>query len=74
MVHVSLSVYHRAYANVSALRYGARCGSYLMRVLWNSLPDKWQLCIGVFFAVLALTLPIFLLALDNRCVHLTACH
>jgi hypothetical protein len=28
----------------------------------------------VFFAVLALTLPIFLLALDNRCVHLTACH
>ena len=45
-----------------------------MWLLWHNLPDKWQLCIGVFFAVLALTLPIFLLALDNRCVHLTACH
>jgi hypothetical protein len=33
-----------------------------MWLLWHNLPDKWQLCIGVFFAVLALTLPIFLLA------------
>ena len=45
-----------------------------MQSLWHNLPDKWQHCIGVFFAVLIFTLPIFLLALDNRCVRFTACH
>jgi hypothetical protein len=46
----------------------------LMWSLWHNLPDKWQHCIGVFFTVLIFTLPIFLLALDNRCVRFTACH
>jgi hypothetical protein len=30
-----------------------------MWLLWHKLPDKWQHCIGVFFVVLVLTLPIF---------------
>ena len=46
-----------------------------MWLLWHKLPDKWQHCIGVFFVVLVLTLPIFfLLTLDNRCIQLTGCH
>jgi hypothetical protein len=45
------------------------------RALWNKLSDKWQHIIGVLFVVLAFTLPIFVLALDNRCVQLTGhCH
>jgi hypothetical protein len=45
-----------------------------MQSLRHKLPDKLQHCIGLFFAVLILTLPIFLLALDNRCIQLTRCH
>lgn len=46
-----------------------------MRALWHKLPIKWQHCIGVFVAVLIFTLPIFLLALDNKCIQLTGrCH
>ena len=42
-----------------------------MRVVWHMLPDRWKHCVGVFFAVLIITLPIFLLALDNKCVQFT---
>lgn len=51
------------------------CEAALMRALWHKLPVKWQHCIGVFVAVLIFTLPIFLLALDNKCIQLTGrCH
>jgi hypothetical protein len=38
--------------------------------LWKKLPDEWQHCIGALFVVLIFTLPIFLLALDHRCIQL----
>lgn len=46
-----------------------------MRLLWHKLPDIWKHCIGAFVTVLLFTLPIFLLALDHRCVQLSGvCH
>jgi hypothetical protein len=65
----------RLISDARSLNYESDPKGSLMRALWHKLPEKWKHCIGVVGAVLLLTVPFFLLALDNQCVQLTGvCH